>query len=1010
MPLPSQAFEPAVVRNRPNKTSFPIAIARNKTVPKFKSTKTKTPMIKKGSTNDRRLRERLRREKRRLRGVATTTVTTAVGSSGTSGYVGFGSSAAMMLSPSTSSFDSSTPPSSSSGNHTFQTRFESRPVTFKIATTSNSNSNNKNNNSIGSSVNGILPCTKFRSPNGKNSPRTTKRGIRQGRNEVSPPTLVPTPTAPPSAAKPSSLLHQSQTTTTTSDHNYSEKVVPKGSVPQPQTATAVTAATVVERTVHEVSQQPQAQAASFDSADFDDNDNDTDVASLLCLVPLVCKVSDEGDDDDAAAQQTQQNTNNKQVSCYWPCLVFSGLENAMLCHARLYPKQTKVQRSLQKRFMKAAKSLAANNDTIENRIVVLPLGNKKGCCPRKFCGRPLYDAIDKTTNSSSSSTTSSSSTSSSRYWTTRAKKKGSVIDKGKTVVRLLENFDVVGSYLKESKRLIPTVGVALEQALMEMERLSYLDDSSSTSSDEEEEEISRPFVSSLKAAAISEDEEQEHHQEQEPIRFPMHSPVFETPRWSRSRQSKAAATPTTTTTTTATTNNNIAAIQFPHSSQKSRKRPSPSISPDKKSDGNDDCPSEPNRTTGAKGTTAQTNGLPRDRTTPTATAQDSPATKPTKKARTNSITAIPTNEKKTKMGRPKKATAIDSQGTNSTTAIPTTTTNKKKDGRSKKATAIDSQSTNSTTVIPTPTTTNKKKVGRSKKATAIDSQGTNSTTVISTTTTTTTTNKKKDLRSKKKPTVIDSQGRISVSSWAAVKPLLEQLGHVFFDEENREGRLMQHYCRPNGDPRENPESSEGEDYFVSLSSYRAHLCAKGVEYFGTNCSETKCPLEEDDLELIAYWVRFQIFSHRDTGGRKSETIPDLELPGKGRKYIKVLQRIGYKFAYSGLKEGYVVPGAKIKLYLSEKELWEHLGKHGLSPSCQFEKFVSKEEQMALEIQCIRKFHGNHGHIAFRYVLPSESSEASSLLFFMLGVLPENAIVFYIYIYLSLYILSISRSY
>jgi hypothetical protein len=765
---------------------------------------------------------------------------------------------------------------------------------------------------------------------------------------VSPPTIIPTPTAPPSAAKANAkaslllLLHPSHNT---------EKAVPKGSVPQPPTATAA-AAKFVERAVHEVS-QPQAQAASFDSEDFDDNDND--VASLLCLVPMVCKISDEGeDDDDDNADKGNANGNDaaaqqmhKEVSCYWPCLVFSGLETAMLCHARLYPKQSRLQRKLQKKF--AAKSLAAANnsninnnddddDAIENQNVVLPLGNAQGCCPKDFCGRPLYDAIDKTTSSSSSSSFSSSSN---RYWTTRAKKKGCVIEKGKTVVRLLEDFHVVGSYLKESKRLIPTVGVALEQALMEMERLSYLDDStsitSSSSSDNDEDDTRRPFVSSLRAASISEDEEHEHRQlqlqEQEPIRFPMHSPVFEKPRWSRSRRSKAATTPTPTATTTNNNNNiNTAAIQFPKSSQKSRKRPSPSISPDKKNDGNNECPSEPNSIAGAKGAMAQKNGLQKDRTTPTATAQDAPVIQPTKKARTSSATAIPT----------------------------TTTT---------------------TTATTTATTTNKKKTkrGRQKKATVIDSQGTNSTTAISTTTTKT----KKDWRSKKKPTVIDSQGRISVSSWAAVKPLLEQLGHVFFEEENREGSLVQHYCRPNGDPRENPESSEGEDYFVSLSSYRAHLCAKGVEYFGTNYSETKSPLEEDDLELIAYWVRFHIFTHRDTGGRKSETIPDLELPRKG-KYVKVLQRIGYKFTYGALEEGYVIPGAKTKLYLSEKELWEHLGKHGLSPSCKFEKFVSKEEQMAVEIQCIRKYHGNHGDKAFRYVLRSESLEVSSLLFVCLG--------------------------
>jgi hypothetical protein len=548
-------------------------------------------------------------------------------------------------------------------------------------------------------------------------------------------------------------------------------------------------------------------------------------------------------------------------------------------------------------------------------------------------------------------------------------------------VRLLENFDVVGSYLNESKHLIPTVGVALEQALMEMERLSYLDDSTTSDNEEsngKENPNSRPFVSSLKAAVISEDEEHDtQQQQQQPIRFPMYSQEFEMPRWSRSRRLKAA-TPTTTTTHVNNNNNTIeqAAIQFPQSSQKSRKRPSPSISPDKKSDDSADCRSETN-STGAKGNTVE-NVLQRDQTTTTSTTTSTTAT-------SNSLgdneTTAPALIEQNQAQNKKRNTEHLSPFTESTTAemavikntalvaVAAAAANEAQDSSATKP--AKKARTHSTTTIPT---TNKKKVGKPKKPTVVDSQGTNSTTTIPT--------KKKKKGRQKQPTVIDSQCRISVSSWAGVKPLLMQLGHVFYDEEKDKGKLVQTFCRPNGDPRENAESSEGEDYFVSLSSYRAHLCAKGVEYFGTNYSGTKCPLKEDDLELIAYWVRFHIFSYRDTGGRKSETIPDLEMPGKG-KYVKVLQRIGYKYTYGGLEEGYVVPGAKIKLYLSEKELWEHLGKHGLSPSCKYEKFVSKEEQMALEIQCIRKYHGNHGDKAFRYVLRSESLEVS-LLFVCLG--------------------------
>jgi len=228
----------------------------------------------------------------------------------------------------------------------------------------------------------------------------------------------------------------------------------------------------------------------------------------------------------------------------------------------------------------------------------------------------------------------------------------------------------------------------------------------------------------------------------------------------------------------------------------------------------------------------------------------------------------------------------------------------------------------------------------------------------------TSTTKEKKRASANKPAVIDSKGRISVSSWGTIKPLLMQLGHSFYENQMQDGRLVQYFCRPNGNPDEHSEAVEGEDYFTSLVSYRAHLCAHGVEFIGT-----KSPLKDDDLELIAYWVRFHIFSHRTTGERKTEIITDWELTGLKSKFIRLLQRIGYKYKYD-LQEGYVVPGTK--LILSEKELWEHLAKHGLSSSCKFEKFESKEEQMAIEIQIIRKYHGNHGDKAFRPIQKMET--------------------------------------
>mmetsp|Transcript_21400 Transcript_21400/g.53043 ORF Transcript_21400/g.53043 Transcript_21400/m.53043 type:complete len:918 (+) Transcript_21400:80-2833(+) len=204
------------------------------------------------------------------------------------------------------------------------------------------------------------------------------------------------------------------------------------------------------------------------------------------------------------------------------------------------------------------------------------------------------------------------------------------------------------------------------------------------------------------------------------------------------------------------------------------------------------------------------------------------------------------------------------------------------------------------------------------------------------------------------PTVIDSKDRISVSAWAEVQPLLKELGHVFYDNL---------FCRPNGDPQEHPEAVEGEDYFCDMHSYRAYLCANGVEYLG-------CNLSDNDLELVAYWVRFHVFTQRPTGEGTPEKIEDLVLRGtskdKKAKYVKLLQKIGYKYKTRGLFQGYCIPGEDTPRYLSEDDLWEHLAKHGIAAECE-SKVESKEEQWALEIEIIRKYHGHKGDIAFQIV-------------------------------------------
>lgn len=182
-------------------------------------------------------------------------------------------------------------------------------------------------------------------------------------------------------------------------------------------------------------------------------DKDNEVVSLydlsrhLCLVPFV------------------KYLNKKPVLCYWPCLIFSDLHTAMLWQKRLYPMQKKLQKKLVNDFLRHA----LYNTDINNRNVVLALGNDNGCCPNIICNKVLYDVINI------NNTVTNINGNCQRYWTTSLKKKVKCIEGGKNVIRLLENNDVFVTFVNRAKiniRPYKDIGKALEDALTEMERLT----------------------------------------------------------------------------------------------------------------------------------------------------------------------------------------------------------------------------------------------------------------------------------------------------------------------------------------------------------------------------------------------------------------------------------------------------------------------------------------------------------------------------------------------------------
>ena len=642
----------------------------------------------------------------------------------------------------------------------FQTRFDCKPVAFESNVTATKFPN-------------PTTAAMLTPPKARSTPMKMKfKNVTPTKSKPSPTPVATPPTAPPSETNP----RFSQVFETTEEKEESEKQQTNATMKILSTEEREAEnegeknkeeATTIGKQAFTIATQvaPTTSATAVTAAtmatEIHDNDEEEDVTDFLCLVPLVNKISDEGEQI-------------KDVTTYWPCLVFKSLETAIQWHGNLYPKQPKVARKMSK------KALDPKNESNTPSTVVLPLRDQTGCCPAIICRKPIYNSIDLIPKDAKN-----------KYWTTLPKRKGSVIEAGHQVIRLLHNLEDLPSYIQQAKKNLQfdTIGPALEKALTEMERL--VDEA--LNKHEKEPEI---FFPSLQMVS----------DEEEPMRFPEHS---------------LATTKRSTTTTSG--------IRFPQ----------PSIA---------------------------TSSSRRD-------IERTHATKLAKKV------------------FPRASLQSPKETQHSSTSFPSWTSPPLKPSKTSR---IPTMQTNTQSSVSFPEMQAGKK--RKRKPTVVERKG-------------------------PLPTVIDSKDRISVSAWAEVKALLKQLGHGFYDNL---------FCRPNGDPQEHPDAVEGEDYFCDMHSYRAYLCANGVEYLG-------CDLSDNDLELVAYWVRFHVFTRMPTGEGTPEKIEDLVLrgttKGKKAKYVKLLQKIGYKYKTRGLFQGYCIPGEATPRYLSEDDLWEHLAKHGIAAEC-----------------------------------------------------------------------------
>lgn len=186
---------------------------------------------------------------------------------------------------------------------------------------------------------------------------------------------------------------------------------------------------------------------------------------------------------------------------------------------------------------------------------------------------------------------------------------------------------------------------------------------------------------------------------------------------------------------------------------------------------------------------------------------------------------------------------------------------------------------------------------------------------------------------------IDDGETIQVSPWTTIRKLLEELGHTFYDNM---------FCRPFGDPQKYSSALLGEDYFTSLPSYRAYLCAHGVDYAGA------LPWEEGDekIQTLQLWVRLSVLS---SGKSDRNASSERSLFLSKTNALKLLKTIGVKWVNGPVKDGYVLPGDNSRKVWGERDLWVHLIKHGLPSTCLLDQ-IDEEDRAALEL-CIA-----HGEI------------------------------------------------
>ena len=178
---------------------------------------------------------------------------------------------------------------------------------------------------------------------------------------------------------------------------------------------------------------------------------------------------------------------------------------------------------------------------------------------------------------------------------------------------------------------------------------------------------------------------------------------------------------------------------------------------------------------------------------------------------------------------------------------------------------------------------------------------------------------------------------VDIPLWSTVREILLANGYVF---GMFEGRAT--FARPFGDPTMFPSSVLGQDYFVDFASFRAHVCAEGMDYVDRKP-------QPQDLMLVNKWCRYSIASEfaKPAGHHFDFRLKNIEMKEEVAHHL--LCKLGFqRKVVRGNIERYQWPEeTKPHQLMDERDMWIRLAKFWLPVGGPLEMHSQKKRVLAL---------------------------------------------------------------